>query len=265
MFRRERFPFRSLTISLMLNWDPPQRDGGSPVTGYLVYRDSELIAELSFDRNDHNDTDVVNDEVYRYLLYALNAAGESAPTDTIWGYPISFDIDHDPPTPPVDLFFTVYDGIVTLGWSSPTDDGGLSLESYRVYRSRYRDGPFDLMASVDADVYSWSDTDVERNIEYHYHVTALNSMYESAPSNSVTVMVGSDDTKNDTEKGIPISLILILSALILLFIIVIVFLMTRKRQRKDEEGPPASGYDFDTIQGSSGVHQDEDYGEGFEE
>ena len=66
-----------------LQWNAPREDGGSPVTGYVVYRgDSpagmEAVATLGTVTT-WTDEDVKRGKTYYYTVAALNDAGEGEP------------------------------------------------------------------------------------------------------------------------------------------------------------------------------------------
>ncbi len=65
---------------VLLSWSPPSDDGGSPLTGYKVYRGTNssslsLLVTVSTVLV-YNDTSVVNGQVYYYQIAAINAVGE---------------------------------------------------------------------------------------------------------------------------------------------------------------------------------------------
>ncbi|WP_162458367.1 Ig-like domain-containing protein [Pseudactinotalea terrae] len=72
--------------SVGLTWSPPADDGQSPVLGYLVYRSTEpgvpgtALTGDPLDATSFTDTDVTNRTRYFYTVSAVNAVGESAPS-----------------------------------------------------------------------------------------------------------------------------------------------------------------------------------------
>lgn len=72
-----------------------------------------------------------------------------------------------------------------LTWAAP-DDHGSAITGYNVYRKLAGGSSFTLLASVAAGTTSYADSAITAGQSYAYHVTAVNSAGESAPSNDVT-------------------------------------------------------------------------------
>jgi hypothetical protein len=72
-----------------------------------------------------------------------------------------------------------------LTWAAP-DDHGSAITGYKVYRRLAGGSSFTLLASVVAGTTSYADSAITAGQSYTYHVTALNAVGESAPSNDVT-------------------------------------------------------------------------------
>ncbi|MDG6224645.1 MAG: fibronectin type III domain-containing protein [Candidatus Thermoplasmatota archaeon] len=169
---------------IVIEWDPPSCDGGRSLSGFRIYKsvdgsDFELAADLSlcsifFDR------DVVNGVLYSYRITARSRAGESEPSSVMNARPVG------PPSTPLGLTASKFDGYVELRWSAPMRDGGSELLGYRLLRSahgnplrHYRDLPPSTR---------FSDSDVMNGIEYSYALTAFNEVYEGDMSGKVRAM-----------------------------------------------------------------------------
>ncbi|MDG6225562.1 MAG: fibronectin type III domain-containing protein [Candidatus Thermoplasmatota archaeon] len=65
---------------VLLTWDPPADDGGSPVTGYVVYRavnTSDMVRFMEVSGPlELLDTEVENGTTYRYAVLAVNSIGD---------------------------------------------------------------------------------------------------------------------------------------------------------------------------------------------
>ena len=131
------------TISIM--WSPPIDNGGSPITGYILYmRDSQGITS-----NYALDKDVTSwqaymlhpGEMYRFHLVALNAEGKSgnSPTlSTLAAMPPGLNYDGEPAYSSLGYRPTIIDvqeTSLTTKWSHLPSDitGGSPITGYKVY------------------------------------------------------------------------------------------------------------------------------------
>ena len=123
--------------SVSLNWSEPVSNGGTSILYYTIYRGESSgsvssitsISSLSYD-----DLGLTNGHIYYYAVSATNAVGEGPSTIPISATPAR--------TPSVPLQPTSDGGIrqVTLSWTPPSDNGGASISSYRLYRIHQRAG-----------------------------------------------------------------------------------------------------------------------------
>jgi hypothetical protein len=72
-----------------------------------------------------------------------------------------------------------------LSWTAP-DDHGSAITGYKVYRRLAGASAFTLLASVSATTVNYTDSAITTGQSYNYHVTAVNSVGESAASNDVS-------------------------------------------------------------------------------
>lgn len=70
---------------VILSWDASADDGGSPITGYRIYRNETLITTVT--SLSHNDTSITNGLNYTYYVTAVNVAGESNHSNTVIASP----------------------------------------------------------------------------------------------------------------------------------------------------------------------------------
>ena len=83
-------------------WLEPESDGGRPLTGYLIFRETvpgmpELVANLSAGDRTYRDMDVTNGHTYMYYMKARNDAGESELSDGAMARPLGSLADRTPP------------------------------------------------------------------------------------------------------------------------------------------------------------------------
>ncbi|HEX9122219.1 MAG TPA: fibronectin type III domain-containing protein [Actinomycetota bacterium] len=76
-----------LTGEILLSWTAPA-DGGSAITGYNVYRGvsagtEALFASVSASTTTFNDTGLTTGDTWFYVVTAVNAFGESAPSTEV--------------------------------------------------------------------------------------------------------------------------------------------------------------------------------------
>ena len=169
---------------VVIEWDPPSCDGGRSLSGFRIYKSVdgsafELAADISLS-SIFFDRDVVNGVLYSYRITARSRAGESEPSSVMSARPIG------PPSAPLGLTASAFDGHVELRWSAPMLVGGSELLGYRLLRSahgnplrHYRDLPPTTI---------FFDNDVRNGVEYTYALTAFNDKFEGASSDSTKAM-----------------------------------------------------------------------------
>ncbi|HEX6231430.1 MAG TPA: fibronectin type III domain-containing protein [Actinomycetota bacterium] len=90
------------------------------------------------------------------------------------------------PDPPVLLSADSSTGVVVLTWSPPADDGGSPITGYNVYRGTAGSGSETLLISLEVRT-DYVDEGVSSEFGYHYVVTVVNDVGESAWSNEYLV------------------------------------------------------------------------------
>ena len=83
------------------------------------------------------------------------------------------------PTAPRNLKAQAGMGYVNLTWEQPVGQGTSNISEYKIYRNGT------LIATVPATQLWYNDTNVIPGVNYSYYVTAVNSVGESQPSNTV--------------------------------------------------------------------------------
>ena len=157
---------------VLLSWEPPKDNGGSKIVAYNIYRNGENIGSTS--ELTYNDSSVDMKVNYTYYVVAVNGVGEGNKSNEV-------SVAWSVPSAPQQLSLTRGDGIVTLSWKAPQDDGGTKILSYNIYRDGQK------IATVDASSLSYEDKNLDVTKQYVYFVKAVNYVGESDKSNEVSV------------------------------------------------------------------------------
>jgi fibronectin type 3 domain-containing protein len=171
--------------SVNLSWTVPANDGGSPITGYEVYRGTTSGSLTSYatlgDVLEYADTGATPGVTYWYQVAAVNSAGAGARSNKI-----SATVPVPPPDPPSapTLTATAGNGSVTLNWTVPDDTGGAPITGYRIYR-RIGAGSATVLTTV-GNVLTFTNTGLVNGTTYSYQVAAVNAAGAGTPSNEAS-------------------------------------------------------------------------------
>ena len=175
-----------------LNWYAPSSDGGSAITEYRIYRGTSYGKQFFLDSvtasktvtlvgtsktitlGRYTDTAVTNGQTYYYHVTAVNAAGESSPSDDVSAKP------QGPPGSPRNVTAAASDSYVKLEWIAPSDDGGSKITKYNIYRGTTSGG--ETLRKTVGNVLTYTDNDVTNDRTYYYQVSAENTIGEGAMS-----------------------------------------------------------------------------------
>jgi fibronectin type 3 domain-containing protein len=165
-----------------LSWTSPSSTGGSPITGYNVYRGTasgaEVLLTSGITTTSYTNASLTNGTTYYYKVTAVNAAGEGPASNEVSAIPRTI------PSAPQVLTATPGNGLISLSWSAPASDGGSPITGYNVYRGTVS-GAETLLASGVATT-SYADGSVAGSTKYYYKVTAVNAAGESPASNEAS-------------------------------------------------------------------------------
>ncbi len=122
--------------SISLAWSAPASNGGSPITGYYIYRGnasgSEALYQIVGNVATWTDTNVSNGTTYYYQVSAYNAQGIGSRSVERFATPAQ-TILPTPPSAPT-LMTAVPGNGVTITWGAPANNGGSPITGYRIYR-----------------------------------------------------------------------------------------------------------------------------------
>ena len=181
-----------------LGWSAPTTDGGSPITGYNIYRGTSstttLLTSVSASTFSYVDTAVTNGTTYYYQVAAVNAVGAGTKSTAITAKPTA------PTAPAAPTGLTVAGGnaTVSLTWTAAAANGS-PVTAYKVYRGPSTSN-MSLIATL-GNVTSYVDNAVVNNTLYYYKVSAVNAIGEGPASTTVSVT-----PKPPTVPGAPASL-----------------------------------------------------------
>ena len=168
--------------SVTINWTAPSHTGGSPITGYLIYRGTQSGSE-SFLWNtaslNFKDTELTNGQTYYYYVRASNSNGAGQPSGEVSSTPLTV------PYAPKDLKASKADQAAILTWSSPSVDGGSPILYYRIYRGTTLGSEIFISNST---ITSFMDNGLTNGRTYYYLVSAVTGAGEGPRSNGVSVV-----------------------------------------------------------------------------
>jgi fibronectin type 3 domain-containing protein len=169
--------------SVILTWEEPEEDGGTPVTEYRIYVSTNggEFKPLTFvpagGSLEYVHTGVANPNLYSYRIFAMNIIGTSLEYSEA---EIKFLAVPDIPS---GLETVSGDGFVHLSWTAPEYDGGVPILGYKIYRED-EGSPFVLVTLGSGDL-EYNDTTAFNGEIYFYSVSAFNTLGESLRTESI--------------------------------------------------------------------------------
>ncbi len=174
--------------NVTVSWMHPDDDGGSPITGYRIYRyhdgETEMIYEPSEDTLFYVDEDIAFNETYIYSISALNPAGEGTISQEV---SVTVIVWYTVPSQPLNFVVQPGNGRVILDWLEPNDDGETDVLGYRIYKG-IRAGDLNIYATVSNTTFEYTDTDVENQRTYYYSLVAYNQVGPGEMTEEVSVV-----------------------------------------------------------------------------
>ncbi|MGD0817078.1 MAG: fibronectin type III domain-containing protein, partial [Methanomassiliicoccales archaeon] len=163
-----------------LTWTAPSDNGGSSITGYVVYRSILAGHETVLQpvtATTYQDLNLVNGVTYYYRVSAVNAVGEGQ---------LSAEVASTPAAvlgPPTSITATPSDSAISLSWTAPADTGGSSVSSYKIYRGT---SATTLLFLVSVTQTSYQDTGLTNGQAYFYKISSVNTVGEGLQSGAVS-------------------------------------------------------------------------------
>ncbi len=168
-----------------LAWNPPEDDGGSPITGYRIEWSpngtsgwDDLDANTGSTVPQYTDATLSPNTTRHYRVSAINGAGTGPPSDVA-----SATTSGTVPGQPTNLAATARDTAqIDLVWRAPSDDGGSPITGYRIEVSDDARSWVDLERDTEDDNTNYSHTNLAPGSLRYYRVSAINSVGTGRPS-----------------------------------------------------------------------------------
>ena len=175
--------------SVSLSWAAPSSNGGSPVTGYDIYRGTSAGGESAtpiasnVTGTSFSDKSVDNGTTYYYKVAAVNAVGVSPQSNEASATPQQ---PATVPSAPQLLAAAGGSGSVSLSWAAPSSNGGSPVTGYDIYRGTSAGGESATPIASNVTGTSFSDKSVDNGTTYYYKVAAVNAVGVSPQSNEAS-------------------------------------------------------------------------------
>jgi hypothetical protein len=169
-----------------LSWSPPDDDGGSPITNYVVERRELPSSVWTTVSNFVAGTGTLAPRLtegkdYEFRVMAENALGRSEPLKT--DHPITAKDPFGVPGKPSKPEITDHDrDHIDLQWTAPRDDGGNPITHYDVQRKDQKTGRWLKVNTQPVYETQYTDARVQPGHGYEYRVIAVNKAGPGQPS-----------------------------------------------------------------------------------
>ncbi|XP_061656401.1 titin-like isoform X2 [Syngnathoides biaculeatus] len=177
------------------SWDPPPRDGGAPISGYVVeQRDAHRPGWVpvcdSVSRPTFKFENLIEGDEYVFRAAAVNryGTGEFLQSEIVTcrslknvsgcpGRPTILDVSRDG---------------MTVAWNPPEEDGGLEVSGYIIERKEVRSDRWVRANKNPITMTRYRSTELIEGLEYEHRIIAINARGISKPSLPSKPAVASD-------------------------------------------------------------------------
>ncbi|KAI0982140.1 hypothetical protein GJ496_002986, partial [Pomphorhynchus laevis] len=177
--------------SCNLNWNHPDNDGGSPITGYVIEKqdvlrgDWEEVGTVSANTLSFPVKNLTANKKYAFRVKAKNKINTSEPLAVT--SPITAKDPYDPPSSPEDLLVKDVDfDYVSLNWKPPVNNGGAPIDKY-IIEKKEEHGNWIIADKIDGDAFSVTVKNLVQDKNYDFRVTAVNKAGLGTPCTGISV------------------------------------------------------------------------------
>jgi titin len=177
---------------VLLTWGVPTNSGGSAITGYVVQASTNGTTWTTVDTPSVANTTIsglTNGVTYSYRVFAVNAAVANINNIATSGATPSTVVTAMPKataSAPLALTPIAGDRQVTLSWTAPVDNGGVSLTGYAVQRSADGGRTWTSVLTTAPSALTATITGLTNGVAYVFRVSAVNAAGTGAASVWVT-------------------------------------------------------------------------------
>uniref|UniRef100_UPI0037E88806 titin-like n=1 Tax=Semicossyphus pulcher TaxID=241346 RepID=UPI0037E88806 len=177
--------------SMVVEWEPPTKDGGSPIIGYHLERKEKnsilwtKLNKLVIPDARFKTSGLEEGIDYEFRVFAENIAGLS-PSSKISECYVARD-PCDPPGKPEAVVITREN--ITLQWAKPKYDGGSTITGYVVEKKELPEGRWMKANFTNVIENQFTVTGLTEGESYEFRITAKNGAgVWSTPSESATII-----------------------------------------------------------------------------
>uniref|UniRef100_A0A3Q4I0E7 Titin n=1 Tax=Neolamprologus brichardi TaxID=32507 RepID=A0A3Q4I0E7_NEOBR len=172
---------------MTVQWSEPEKDGGKPITGYLLEKREEHAVKWSPVNKDpipgtrFTVTGLLPLHEYQYRVKAVNEIGISNPSKASRAITAKDAVGM--------LLIIITKSTVTLGWTKPVSDGGAPIIGYVVEMraqgsvKKGEDGWKRCNVAAQLIICEFTVTSLDENLVYEFRVSAQNQVGMSLPCN----------------------------------------------------------------------------------
>ena len=170
--------------SCKLTWEPPEFDGGRPVSGYYVEVSSgsrwKRVNKKATKKLELEIDELIEGDTYQYRVCAENEAGVGEPCEPI---SIVAKDPFDPPSAPGRPEVTEKTAEhLMVTWAAPESDGGAPITNYIIEMREQGQSKWKRVAKDHTTDLSYPVTGCEKERAYEFRIIAENRAGEGPPS-----------------------------------------------------------------------------------